>query len=112
MRGEFDFIETLRRRTERQAKAGNVSLGIGDDAAVVNSKNTSLVITADLLVEEIDFRLDWTTPQFLGHKALAVSLSDIAAMGARPASRFSRSAFRKKYGEQSLLTNSTKASFD
>ncbi|MBA2339948.1 MAG: thiamine-phosphate kinase [Pyrinomonadaceae bacterium] len=84
MRGEFDFIETLRRRTERQAKAGNVSLGIGDDAAVVNSKNTSLVITADLLVEEIDFRLDWTTPQFLGHKALAVSLSDIAAMGARP----------------------------
>lgn len=42
------------------------------------------VISADLLVEDIDFRLKWTTPEFLGHKALAVSLSDIAAMGAKP----------------------------
>ncbi|MBK8304754.1 MAG: hypothetical protein IPK98_15660 [Chloracidobacterium sp.] len=37
-----------------------------------------------MLVEDIDFRLDWTTPEFLGHKALAVSLSDIAAMGGTP----------------------------
>lgn len=43
-----------------------------------------LVITADLLVEDIDFRLAWTTPELLGQKALAVSLSDIAAMGAIP----------------------------
>ena len=43
-----------------------------------------MVITTDLLVEDIDFRLDWTIPEFLGHKALAVSLSDIAAMGAKP----------------------------
>jgi thiamine-monophosphate kinase len=42
------------------------------------------VITADLLVEDIDFRLEWTTPESLGHKALAVSLSDIASMGGRP----------------------------
>ena len=40
-----------------------------------------LLITADLLVENIDFRLEWTQPEGLGHKALAVSLSDIAAMG-------------------------------
>jgi thiamine-monophosphate kinase len=44
-----------------------------------------LVVTADLLVENIDFRLEWTTPEYLGHKSLAVSLSDVAAMGARPA---------------------------
>jgi thiamine-monophosphate kinase len=43
-----------------------------------------MVVTADMLVEDIDFRLDWTTPELLGHKALAVSLSDIAAMGADP----------------------------
>ena len=84
MRGEFDFIESIRRQVARSEKSKGVSLGIGDDAAVFNSKNLDLVITTDLLVEEIDFRLDWTTPRFLGHRALAVSLSDIAAMGARP----------------------------
>ena len=44
----------------------------------------NVVISTDLLVEDIDFRHDTTTPNLLGHKALAVSLSDIAAMGARP----------------------------
>src|SRR5215210_7268040 len=59
--------------------------GIGDDAAVIRQfAGRETVITADLLVEEIDFRLDATQPRLLGHKALAVSLSDIAAMGARP----------------------------
>ena len=58
---------------------------IGDDCAVVpqNAEN-DLVITADMLIEEVDFRLEWTTPEFLGHKSLAVSLSDIAAMGGNP----------------------------
>ena len=60
-------------------------LGIGDDAAVFRaSSQADFCITTDLLIEEIDFRRQTTTPRFLGHKALAVSLSDIAAMGARP----------------------------
>jgi thiamine-monophosphate kinase len=42
---------------------------------------TDLLMTADLLIEDIDFRLEWTSPELLGLKALAVSLSDIAAMG-------------------------------
>jgi len=42
------------------------------------------VVTVDMMVEDIDFRLEWTTPEFLGYKALAVSVSDIAAMGADP----------------------------
>ena len=59
--------------------------GIGDDAAVIEQRGRSnTVITSDLLVEDIDFRLKTTSPRLLGHKALAVSLSDIAAMGARP----------------------------
>ena len=63
----------------------SLSLGIGDDAAVIRQRaGHETVVTADLLIEEIDFRLDTTTPRFLGHKALAVSLSDVAAMGARP----------------------------
>jgi thiamine-monophosphate kinase len=81
MKSEFDFIEKLRRR----AQPKSVKVGIGDDCAVIpKDAQTDLVITADLLVEDVDFRLAWTKPEFLGHKALAVSLSDVAAMGAKP----------------------------
>jgi len=82
-RSEFDFINTLRQRVA----SGSQSLiaGIGDDAAVVRTgAGKDTVITADLLVEDIDFRRTTTPPYLLGHKALAVSLSDVAAMGARP----------------------------
>jgi thiamine-monophosphate kinase len=95
--GEFDFIERLRRREHsRAAREKHSSLithhssllkGIGDDAAVLRQRSGfDTVVTADLLVEGVDFRLErgWATPRDLGHKALAVSLSDVAAMGARP----------------------------
>ena len=82
-KSEFDFIDALR---QRAGTAGHsLVAGIGDDAAVVRgTAGKETVITADLLVEDIDFRRTTTPPTLLGHKALAVSLSDIAAMGARP----------------------------
>lgn len=77
MKSEFEFIENIRRRYKLSR--------IGDDCAVLpKDAKTDLVITADLLVEDIDFRLEWAKPEFIGHKALAVSLSDVAAMGAKP----------------------------
>jgi thiamine-monophosphate kinase len=83
-RSEFDFINSLRQRLGSFATQSLVA-GIGDDAAVFRSTaGTETVVTADLLVEDIDFRRTTTPPYLLGHKALAVSLSDIAAMGARP----------------------------
>jgi thiamine-monophosphate kinase len=74
---EFEFIDNIRSK---------YSLGtLGDDCAVLpKDEETDQLMTADMLVEDIDFRLEWTTPEFLGHKALAVSLSDIAAMGGDP----------------------------
>src|ERR1041384_3391473 len=82
-KSEFDFIDALRQRAG--AAGHSLVAGIGDDAAVVRSTaGKETVITADLLVEDIDFRRTTTPPFLLGHKALAVSLSDIAAMGARP----------------------------
>ncbi|MBA2495417.1 MAG: thiamine-phosphate kinase [Acidobacteria bacterium] len=77
MKSEFDFISKIRGRS--------ILSKIGDDCAVLpKDSRTDLVITTDLLVEDIDFRLEWAKPEFLGHKALAVSLSDVAAMGAKP----------------------------
>ena len=49
---------------------------------------TSLVVTTDMLIEEVHFRLCTTDPYRLGRKSLAVNLSDIAAMGAAPAASF------------------------
>ncbi len=87
-RSEFDFIDHIRRRALKHSSLiphPSSLLSIGDDAAVIRQRaGRETVITTDLLIEEIDFRLDTTTPRLLGHKALAVSLSDIAAMGARP----------------------------
>jgi len=83
---EFDFIDSLRQRVASTSlKSESLIAGIGDDAAVFRSSaGKETVITADLLVEDVDFRRTTTPPYLLGHKALAVSLSDIAAMGARP----------------------------
>ncbi|HYP54419.1 MAG TPA: thiamine-phosphate kinase [Pyrinomonadaceae bacterium] len=89
-RSEFDFIERVRRQVAKRhdATRRHTSLvhGIGDDAAVVRGRGAACdtVVTADLLVEDVDFRRAYAPPRLLGHKALAVSLSDVAAMGARP----------------------------
>ncbi len=82
---EFDFIKKIRTLTEERGPASGLVRGIGDDAAVLKSLAVNdVVVSTDLLVEDIDFHRDTTRPDLLGHKALAVSLSDIAAMGARP----------------------------
>lgn len=74
---EFDFINNIKKKHSFNL--------IGDDCGVLpKDSETDLLVTADMLVEEVDFRLDWTAPRLLGHKALAVSLSDIAAMGGHP----------------------------
>jgi thiamine-monophosphate kinase len=82
---EFDFIKKIREQADQRGSSPGLLRGIGDDAAVLKSSTgTDVVISTDLLVEDIDFRRDTTRPNQLGHKALAVSLSDLAAMGARP----------------------------
>jgi thiamine-monophosphate kinase len=60
-------------------------LGIGDDAAVLAGERGSVqVVTTDSLIETVHFRRDWTRAAAIGHRALAVNLSDLAAMGATP----------------------------
>lgn len=61
-----------------------VIVGPGDDAAVVRPGSGELVLTTDAMVEGIHFRTDLTTPRDLGYKAIAVNVSDVAAMAGSP----------------------------
>ncbi|MCC6211120.1 MAG: thiamine-phosphate kinase, partial [Burkholderiales bacterium] len=79
MRSEFELI---RRYFDRPAPGAR--LGIGDDAALLRTgTGMELAVSTDLLIEGRHFRAG-TDARGLGHKALAVNLSDMAAMGARP----------------------------
>ncbi|TCV94005.1 thiamine-phosphate kinase [Luteibacter rhizovicinus] len=80
---EFDLIERIRRRTDTQRD--DVRTGIGDDAAIVAvPAGRELAVAIDTLVEGVHFPVG-TSPEDIGWKALAVNLSDLAAMGATPA---------------------------
>ena len=80
--GEFDLIDRIRARA---AMRDDVVLGIGDDAALLQpAPGRQLVVTMDTLNAGVHFPPD-TAPADIGWKALAVNLSDLAAMGAQPA---------------------------
>src|SRR5947207_14109246 len=80
--GEFEYISWLRGRLPPNER---VLLGPGDDAAVIHWQVGDLaVLTTDMLMDGVDFHLGETDAQTIGRKALAVNLSDIAAMAARP----------------------------
>ena len=79
--GEFNFIKTIAKGCINHK---SVIKGIGDDAAVVKlKKNSILLFTADMLIEDVHF-LRNQPPESIGHKAVACSISDIAAMGGMP----------------------------
>lgn len=83
MAGRLGEFELIRRYFDRGPARG-VELGIGDDCALIRpAPGTSLAVSTDMLVAGRHF-FDDVDPAALGHKALAVNLSDLAAMGARP----------------------------
>jgi len=78
---ERELIEWIKQRTKAHPA---LRLGIGDDAAVVDPGGRPCVVTVDLLTDHVDFELSEIDPRRAGRKALAVNLSDLAAMAARP----------------------------
>ncbi len=81
--GEFGLIELLA-KIVGQAESKSVLIGIGDDAACWRAEASTQLATTDSLIQDIHFTLSTTTWRELGWKALAISLSDIAAMGGLP----------------------------
>jgi thiamine-monophosphate kinase len=79
--GEFDYIRWLRSQI---AASNRVRVGIGDDCAVLTPTVHETLITTDMLLDGSHFRLAEVGARRVGRKALAVNLSDIAAMGGRP----------------------------
>jgi thiamine-monophosphate kinase len=75
---EFDLIREL---LGRRAPSPGVSVGPGDDGAVLEG---GLVVSVDLSVEDVHFRRDWLPPRAVGYRAAMAGLSDLAAMAARP----------------------------
>lgn len=82
MKGEFALIEDFVAAFPRGR--GELALGVGDDCAILRPRaGEELLLTTDAVVERVHFTRDFS-PEEIGHKALAVNLSDLAAMGARP----------------------------
>ncbi len=79
--GEWSLINLIRQKFPASKKA---LVGIGDDAAVYECQSNSIVLTTDTFVEGVHFSLSYFTPQDVGYRALAATLSDIAAMAASP----------------------------
>lgn len=84
--GDVGERELLRALAEiARGTAAALALGSGDDAAVWSPEpGRDIAISQDAVVEGVDFRRTWLTPRRLGARALAVALSDLAGMGARP----------------------------
>ena len=80
----FSEFELIARLSAGIRLSRRTILGIGDDCAVVSRPQGQLLFTIDSMVEKVHFDLRWGTPEALGARALAVNLSDIAAMGGRP----------------------------
>jgi len=83
VKDEFEWIRVIRKRAQRGAP--ELVVGIGDDTAILErSAETWWLLTTDAVIEGVHFRREYTPAYWLGQKALAVNLSDIAAMGGRP----------------------------
>lgn len=82
--GSLGENESLKRTIARLSASDFAIIGPGDDAAVILAPDARFVVTTDTLIENHDFKLNWSSGYDLGWKAVASNLADVAAMGAIP----------------------------
>jgi thiamine-monophosphate kinase len=94
--GEFEYIDWLRQQTPPDQR---VLLGPGDDAAaLLLQPNVPCLVTTDMLMEGVCFKLAEAGPRAVGRKAMAVNLSDIAAMAGKPVAAVVSAALPRQHG--------------
>ncbi|MGD2035901.1 MAG: thiamine-phosphate kinase [Bacteroidales bacterium] len=98
--GEFGLIRLLTEKIE--LKNPSSLTGVGDDAAVLDTKGRQIVVTTDLLAEGIHFDLVYSPLKHLGYKAVVVNLSDVYAMNARPAQVLVSVALSAKFSTEMM----------
>lgn len=91
MSGEFELIDRITADLEVR---DDVLLPVGDDAAVLRLSGDT-VVTTDMLIENVHFKRQWSPARAVGRKAVAVNVSDVESMGARPSSVVVALAFPK-----------------
>jgi len=94
---EFDLIRWI--QSQVPADDPLVRVGIGDDAAVVANRDAATLVTTDMLVEGVHFSLAEATPRQVGWKAMACSVSDVAAMGGRASAAVVSCALPRGFGQ-------------
>ena len=98
--GEFTLIEHL--TNDFEIKNPSTIKGVGDDAAVIDNGGKRTVVSTDMLIEGIDFDMTYTPLRHLGYKAVAINLSDIAAMNATPKQITVNIAVSNRYSVEAL----------
>lgn len=83
--GELSLIADIRKKFSQKGVYDPVKVGIGDDAAVIASHKEDLVATTDMMLEGVHFNLSFITAFQIGFKLISVNVSDIYAMGGKPA---------------------------
>jgi thiamine-monophosphate kinase len=107
--GEESRLAAIRERLGRHgitAPAGSaapVTVGIGDDAAVLAPSAGATVLSVDAAVEGVHFRRDWASWRQLGRRAVSAAVSDLAAMGARPRAALFALALPRDLDDEALL---------
>ncbi|HMJ54807.1 MAG TPA: thiamine-phosphate kinase [Polyangiaceae bacterium] len=99
---ELSRLDRLRRFFTRMPLPAGVTVGIGDDAAVLAPDSASLVWTVDAAVEGVHFRRDWMSLEDIGFRSLMAAASDLAAMGARPRGVLSALVLPADFGDEAL----------
>jgi len=87
--GEYPLVARICERLEKVFGVDKrVLVGLGDDAAVLEINGVRLAITIDTQLENAHFRRNWMPPFDLGWKSIAISISDVVAMGGKPVAAF------------------------
>lgn len=100
MKSEFELIELLKKKIPLKLRGG---IGIGDDAGSLRLETGKVLLASDTVVDGVDFLSAEIKPELAGRKALAVNLSDIAAMGGDAAAFVVNLGIPKKFSEKWIL---------